>query len=192
MTLPTTDHRRWLQALDAARFGAWDLDPRLEQVHYSPQWKAHLGFPRIAAADSTSFWRCRVHPADVDTMMHSLRAHLDGHADHYSACFRLRSNGSGYRTMVSRGRVIERDATGAATRMVGTMVDLTPRPAATAGHGLAAEDPQAESAASVLGRAPLHLELGLGTSTLLPESPALIDRVADLLDLALRDAGVAA
>ncbi len=192
MTLPTADHRRWLHALDTARFGAWDLDPRLEQVHYSPPWKAHLGFPRLNAADSTSFWRCRVHPADVDAMLHSLRAHLAGHADHYSACYRLRSNGSGYRTMVSRGRVIERDTHGAATRMVGTMVDLTPRPAATAGHGLAAEDPRAEPALAAHDRAPLHLALGLGSGMLPADSAALIDHVADLLDLALRDAGVAA
>ncbi len=188
----TPDHQRWLQALDAGRFGAWDLDPRLELVHYSPKWKAHLGFPRLAAADSTSFWRCRVHPTDVDAMMRSLRAHLDGGADHYSACFRLRSNGSGYRTMVSRGRVVERDASGAALRMVGTMVDLTPRPAANAGHGLAAEDPHAEAAQPAHGRAPLHLALGLGLGAAVAESMGLIDRVADLLDLALRDAGVAA
>ncbi len=192
MPLLTADHRRWLHALDAGRFGAWDLDPRLEQVHYSPQWKAHLGFPRLAAADDTSFWRCRVHPADVDAMMRSLRAHLDGEADHYSACFRLRSNGSGYRTMVSRGRVVERDAQGAALRMVGTMVDLTPRPAANAGHGLASEDPQADPPTAARGRAPLHLALGLGAGTAVAESAVLIDRVADLLDLALRDAGVAA
>ena len=173
MPLLTADHRRWLHALDAGRFGAWDLDPRLEQVHYSPQWKAHLGFPRLAAADDTSFWRCRVHPGDVETMLGSLRSHLDGHADSYSACFRLRSNGSGYRTVVSRGRVIERDARGAATRMVGTMVDLSSRPVVAARQGLASEDPQ-ELLLMAPGRAPL---------------PALMaDHIADLLDIALRDA----
>ena len=107
MPNPTVEHRRWLQAIENAHFGVWDLDPRQETVHYAPAWKARLGFPRVHAADSTSFWRCRVHPGDVERMLGSLRSHLDGHADSYSACFRLRSNGSGYRAMVSRGRVIE-------------------------------------------------------------------------------------
>ena len=173
MPNPTAEHRRWLQAIENAHFGVWDLDPRQETVHYAPAWKARLGFPRLHAADSTSFWRCRVHPGDVERMLGSLRSHLDGHADSYSACFRLRSNGSGYRAMVSRGRVIERDAHGAATRMVGTMIDLSSRPVVAARQGLASEDPQ-ELLLMAPGRALL---------------PALMaEHIADLLDIALRDA----
>ncbi len=173
MPSPTVEERRWLHALETARFGVWDLDPRLETVHYAPAWKARLGFPRVHAPDSTSFWRCRVHPDDVDPMLVSLRSHLDGHADSYTMRFRLRSNGSGYRTMLSRGRVVERDAHGDATRMLGTMVDLTARPVVAARQGLASEDPH-EALLIATERAPL---------------PAVMaDRIGDLLDLALRDA----
>ena len=189
MPTPTVDERRWLHALENARFGVWDLDPRLESVHYAPAWKAHLGFPRVHAADSTSFWRCRVHPNDMDVMLDSLRRHLDGSADSYSACFRLRSNGSGYRTVVSRGRVVERDARGAATRMVGTMVDLTPRPVVVTRHGLASEDPR-EAVMAAPARLPLHAALAAGAAS--EPARTLVDAVSDLLDLALRDAAVAA
>ena len=154
----TIDEHRWLQALENATFGVWDLDPRLEVVHYSPQWKARLGFPRVQAPDSTAFWRCRVHPDDVDSMMGSLRTHLDGDSSSYAMRFRLRSNGSGYRSVLSRGRVVARDDRGQATRMVGTMVDLTGRPAAVAPYGLASEDPRHASVAAGL---PLHAALGV-------------------------------
>jgi hypothetical protein len=183
MTRPTVEERRWLQALENARIGVWDLDPRLETVHYSPAWKARLGFPRVLAPDSTSFWRCRVHPEDVDTMLLSLRSHLDGHAESYTMRFRLRSNGSGYRTMLSRGRVVERDRHGVATRMVGTMVDLTARPVVTTRHGLASEDPH-EAHGSAPVRRPLHAVLGAAD----PVARALVERIDDLLELALRDA----
>lgn len=188
MPNPTVEERRWIDALENARFGVWDLDPRLETVHYAPAWKARLGFPRVQSADSTSFWRCRVHPGDLDAMLGSLRAHLDGHADSYSACFRLRSNGSGYRTMVSRGRVIARDANGVATRMVGTMVDLTSRPVVTARHGLASEDPH-EIAVPSSTHLPLHAALALGSAAAAgSEARTLLDHIDDLLDIALRDA----
>ena len=188
MPRPTPEEDRWLQALERAQFGVWDLDPRLETVHYSPQWKARFGFPRIHAADSTSFWRCRVHPDDVDGMLGSLRRHLDGHADSYAMHFRLRSNGSGYRTVLSRGRVVARDAHGHATRMVGTMIDLTSRPVARASHGLVAEEPHA---APRVQQTSLHALLGLGEAAAATDAPSIVERIDDLLDIALRESAAA-
>lgn len=161
MPHPTPEEQRWLQALDRAQFGVWDLDPRRETVNYSPAWVARLGFVGIPHAHSTWFWRCRVHPDDVDAMLGSLRRHLDGHADSYAMHFRLRSNGSGYRTVLSRGRVVSRDAQGLATRMVGTMIDLTARPLAPALTGPVVAEP--------FGALPL------------------VEQIDDLLDFALRE-----
>lgn len=163
---PAQDVRRWLQALEEARFGVWDLDPRLETVNYSPPWKARFGFAGIAAADSTWFWRCRVHPDDVDGMLGSLRRHLEGDTDSYAMHFRLRSNGSGYRTVLSRGRVVARDARGLATRMVGTMIDLTTRPMPRARGALAADG--ARHAAP-------------------PQHALAVEQIDDLLDIAVRE-----
>jgi hypothetical protein len=196
MSSRTPEEHRWLKALDSGSLGLWDLDPRLETVHYSPKWKARLGFPRVHGADGTGFWRCRVHPHDFDAMLRALRAHLDGSAPSYEVQFRLRSNGSGYRTVLSRGRVVARDASGAATRMIGTMVDLTDRPHVVAGPGLVTEDPRHEVAVS---RVPFHVLLGVseGPASAWPpgaraDRRQLLDQVHDLLDLALIDAGAKA
>lgn len=175
--------QRWRLAIENASFGVWDLDPFQEMVHYSPPWKARLGFPRIHEPDNTGFWRCRVHPDDLESMQGSLRSHLDGKASSYEMRFRLRSNGSGYRTVLSRGRVVERDANGNATRMVGTMVDLTGRPTTQSLHGLAAEDP--EQVIERPSRLPLHAILGVVGAPY--EAHPLIERVSDLLDLALSE-----
>lgn len=128
MNLQHTVDLRWQQAIEAGLLDAWDLRPELETVHHSPQWKIRLGYPEPQSADSTHFWRCRVHPDDLEPMLQAMRAHFQGQADCYIAQFRIRSNGSGYRTVHSRGRVIERSAEGRVARMVGTMIDLTPRP----------------------------------------------------------------
>ncbi|MBC7994201.1 MAG: PAS domain-containing protein [Rhizobacter sp.] len=173
--------QRWRLAIENAIFGVWDLDPCREMVHYSPQWKARFGFPRIHEPDSTGFWRCRVHPDDLEPMQGSLRSHLAGQVSSYEMRFRVRSNGSGYRTVLSRGRVVERDAGGNATRMVGTMIDLTGRPATMSLHGLATEDPQ--QPVETPCRPPLHAILGATGS---PHEPhPLIEQIGDLLELAL-------
>lgn len=118
----------WRAAVQAGELGLWDLRHESETVQHSPQWKARLGFPEPQRPDSTHFWRCRVHPEDLEPMIAAMRAHLRGEVDSYQARFRLRSNGSGYRLLQSRGRVVARNAQGRALRMVGTMIDLTDRP----------------------------------------------------------------
>jgi hypothetical protein len=188
----TSEERRWEKALRSGAFGVWDLNPVMEMVHYSPRWKEHLGFPMVQAADSTAFWRCRVHPEDLQPMMKALRAHLDGFTATYEMRFRLRSNGSGYRTMLSQGRVIERDHRGDPTRMLGTMVDLTDRPA-TPPPGLLADDPALLAPAGA--QVPFHRLLGISPPLCSAGPDAgselrdrLLGQVDDLLDQALRRA----
>ncbi len=133
--------------------------------------------------------------------------HLDGKASSYEMRFRLqmrfrlRSNGSGYRTVLSRGRVVERDPHGNATRMVGTMVDLSDRPVTAVPHGLATEDPEQPIE---LTRLPLHALLGVACPHAEMGGPAnmafgaegsesahdahrLIGLIRDLLDMALHE-----
>ncbi len=187
----TPEERRWASAIDRARFGVWDLDPRRELVHYPPQWKARFGFPRIHAPDSSTFWRCRVHPDDFAPMVRSLRAHLDGSSVTYEACFRLRSNGAGYRTVRSRGRVVARDAEGRATRMVGTMVDVHPLASTGRKSGLASDGPEPSPRWS---GPPFHAVFTVEERTVagaVEERRRLVDRVGDLLDVALRESGAA-
>lgn len=176
---------RLREAVDAGELGLWDLRPELETVHYSPQWKSRLGFPEPDGADSTHFWRCRVHPDDLQGMLTTMGAHTRGAAPRYESKFRLRSNGSGYRLMHSRGRVIEWSADGRASRMVGTMVDLTARPCTPRG-GLA------EGADGPVARVPLALPFhvllsarrtGGGTDTAAAAATAAErKRVLDLMD----------
>jgi hypothetical protein len=203
MGMQTLAEQAWRQAIECGELGVWDLRPPLDTVHHSPQWKERLGFPNVREADSTDFWRCRVHPDDLDSMLEAIHTHTDGSSRSYEARFRLRSNGSGYRLLHSRGRVVERDARGLAVRMIGTMVDLTERPPSPRG-GLpdgARNGIVAESLAH-----PFHIFLsgprrradaaGSGTSTdPAYEEERVVDLVRDLLDASveqLQEIGVAA
>jgi hypothetical protein len=118
----------WRQAVATGELGLWDLRPELETVQHSPIWKQRLGFPEPQLSDSTHFWRCRVHPQDLQAMLAAMDEHTRGTQPTYEARFRLRSNGSGYRLVHSRGRIIERNDEGRTLRMVGTTIDLTERP----------------------------------------------------------------
>jgi PAS domain S-box-containing protein len=118
---------RWELAIRSAGFGVWDLDPRGQTVHYPPQWKSLLGYEDRDERDSTATWRARVHPDDLEPMLQALQAHMDGRSESYEKEFRLRAADGGYRIVLSRGRVVARDASGHALRVVGTLTDLTQR-----------------------------------------------------------------
>jgi PAS domain S-box-containing protein len=118
---------RWELAIQTAAFGVWDLDPCAQTVHYSPQWKAMLGYEARDERESTATWRARVHPDDIGPMIRALDAHLDARDLAYEQEFRLRAADGRYRTVLSRGRVVARDANGRALRAVGTLTDLTDR-----------------------------------------------------------------
>ena len=118
---------RWQLAMMSAGFGIWDLAPDEQTVHYSPQWKGMLGYDDRDERDSTATWRARVHPDDLEPMLQALQAHLEGRTAAYEKEFRLRAADGRYRFVLSRGRVVARDATGRALRVVGTLTDLTAR-----------------------------------------------------------------
>lgn len=180
---------RWMRAIEMGELGVWDLRHELETVQHSPQWKQRLGFPEPHSADSTHFWRCRVHPDDLEAMLAAMKAHASGSQPSYEARFRLRSNGSGYRLVHSRGRVVERSAEGRAVRMVGTMIDLTASPL-TPREGLP-HGPRGPMAGLPLAL-PLHQLLGLQRSGMEPadaqaarmmtERDRLLGLIEDLLD----------
>lgn len=125
---PPSEHRLGL-AEQHAGFGVWDLDVARATVHYSPHWKAQLGYAPTDTPDTTATWRGRVHPDDLQPMVDALNAHLGGRTPDYEHEFRLRAADDSYRWVLSRGCVVERDADGRALRAVGTLVDMTRRQA---------------------------------------------------------------
>ena len=119
--------QRWGLALQSAGFGVWDLDVPGQTVHFSPQWKAMLGYGNADEADSTETWRQRVHADDLPLMLHRLTEHLADRTEGYEIEFRLRAASGRYHWVISRGRVVERGPERQALRAVGTLTDLSDR-----------------------------------------------------------------
>ncbi len=73
-------------------------------------------------------WRDRlIHPDDADMLPVAVQRHLRGEVDSFEAEYRMRAANGEWIWIHDRGRVVERDATGAPLRMAGTMKDVTER-----------------------------------------------------------------
>jgi diguanylate cyclase (GGDEF)-like protein/PAS domain S-box-containing protein len=116
-------------AIQGANDGLWDWDVRADRLYFSPRWKAMLGYAEEDVGDAPGEWLGRVHPDDRASLSQALDAHLAGASRHFEHEHRVQHRDGDYRWMLARGIAV-RDATGRATRVVGSQTDVTDRKAA--------------------------------------------------------------
>ena len=104
----------------------WDWDLIRNELYFSPQWWAQLGYiPNKLPADA-ALWERLVHPDDGEHMSAVFSGALKSRIDSYEIEFRLRHKDGHYVPVLTRG-FISRDAKGKPVRVTGTNMDLTER-----------------------------------------------------------------
>jgi len=125
---------RLCAVLDSVGDGSWDWNIRSGEVFYSDRWLESLGFERGNVRPHVSFWEDLIHPDDIDRVWTHLSPHIEGHTDRFALEYRLRRASGDYRWTLDRGRVVERDDSGEAIRMVGTNCDISEERSGDAGR----------------------------------------------------------
>jgi len=118
---------RWSFALEGAGEGVWDWNMVTNKVQYSKRWKEMIGFKEDEISDSLEEWSSRVHPDDLPNVMTDVTANIEGKTVSFSNEHRFRQKDGTYKWIHDRGMVVERDASGCPTRMVGTHSDISER-----------------------------------------------------------------
>ena len=112
-------------ALEASGDGLWDWDLRTGQTHLSPSYYAMTGYRAEDEPGSFDFFRRLVHPDDWREVMAAMESHLRGETSISEIAYRMITASGAIRWIRGRGRVVERDATGAPLRMLGLITDVT-------------------------------------------------------------------
>jgi diguanylate cyclase (GGDEF)-like protein/PAS domain S-box-containing protein len=114
-------------ALSGADLGMWDWDIRSGRVVRNDRWAAICGYgPGEIDADFNG-WERMVHPRDLAEAKRRLEAHAAGLTPTFEAEYRLQTRQGNWVWIDDRGKVVERDAEGRATRVAGTVQDITER-----------------------------------------------------------------
>lgn len=113
-------------AVRAASIGYWDSDLIAKTVHYSPEWKAQLGYQPEELPSNFGIWRELLHPEDRAAALARVSDYLEGRATAYVTEFRLRHKDGSYRWIHSRGNLIK-DSAGQPVRLIGCHLDITTR-----------------------------------------------------------------
>ena len=122
-----TSEERFELALDATSDGLWDWDITNNIAYLSPSYCRMLGYePGELGENVQSKWIDLLHPDERDTVVATASQRLETEGG-YEQEFRMRTKDGSYSWILSRGKVVARDANGRPSRAVGTHVDLTAR-----------------------------------------------------------------
>ncbi|MBO0662144.1 CHASE domain-containing protein [Jiella sp. MQZ9-1] len=120
-----TSEKRWSHALQGANLGVFDINLVTGRSFVSETWKTMLGFSPDARIEPQTEWLTRVHPDDLPYVQAADIECLDGRRDRSIAEYRLQRADDQWIWLRSDATVIERDASGKATRLIGVQMDVT-------------------------------------------------------------------
>lgn len=119
--------QRLNMAITAANDGLWDWNIPKNEAYYSPRWFSMLGYAPDEFPPTVETWEKLLHPNDGERTLQGLRSHLEKSQGEFTAEFRMRTKAGGYRWILTRGQVTERNKDGEPERMTGTHQDITER-----------------------------------------------------------------
>ena len=120
-----TERNRLSLLLDATRLGTWEWNPQNDKTIFNDRWAKMFGYEPGELDDNVETWSSRLHPDDYDKAWQAIKDHLDGVTPFYESEHRILHRSGRWVYVLDRGRIIERDAQGRATRYAGTVTDVT-------------------------------------------------------------------
>ena len=118
---------RWQFALEGARQGVWDWNPKSDQVMFSRSWKEMIGYGEQEFPNTRAAWIEHLHPDDKDRVLTAIRDYFTGTRPFYSVEFRMRCKDGSWKWILSRGKLVSRDMDGNPLRIIGTHSDISER-----------------------------------------------------------------
>ncbi|MBI5103158.1 MAG: PAS domain S-box protein [Nitrospirae bacterium] len=113
--------------MEATSDGLFDWSISSGEVFFSARCLAMLGYPPEELPSSFATFKSLLHPGDRPIAFDVVRQYIHNKINNHEVEFRLKTKAGGWSWVLSRGRVVLRDAEGTPLRIVGTHVDITER-----------------------------------------------------------------
>ncbi len=115
-------------ALQVSNEGVWDWNLITDEVFFSPRYFTMLGYEPDEFPKSVDTWKMLMHPDDREEAIVKAKEYLEEkRGKGYQIEFRMCTKDGNAVDILARGEVVEADAAGRPTRMVGTHMDITDR-----------------------------------------------------------------
>ena len=102
----------------------WDWNITTGKIYRSNIWGS-LEFPQDGTRNSSSKENTNIHQHDIARVKTALDDHFANKTEHFEATYRVKGNNSSWIWILDRGKIVERDEKNNATRMTGTLKDIS-------------------------------------------------------------------
>ena len=125
-TALSASEERFRLAMDATSDALWDWDIRTDAIYFSPAYFNMLGYePFDEPLITHHVWKEFIHPEDLILVENAYLGCIENKHEYFEIMFRMRTKTDDWKWILNRGKAVNRDASGRALRMVGTLVDIT-------------------------------------------------------------------
>lgn len=114
-------------ALRSSNSGFWEWNIVKNRIRFSPEWRELLKLPPGNDEMDLTDWVNALDPNYRRSHHTDMMNHLKGLTPMFEHEYRVKTGDGGFRWILSRGKVVERDASGRATQVVGVYTDVTDR-----------------------------------------------------------------
>lgn len=114
-------------ALYGGKLAWWEWRKDTGEVNFSDAKVTMLGYDPDSFPRTLEAFLELVHPEDSEANLQSMRHHLEGKIPAYDSEYRIRTKDGNYVWYWDRGRIVEYDDEGAASRLVGLVINVNDR-----------------------------------------------------------------
>jgi PAS domain S-box-containing protein len=111
-------------SLEGSNLALWDWDIVGDRVYLSDRWALMMGGERQETLLTSEQLFDLVHPQERSLVRANLESVFKGKSEFYSVEFRAKRSDADWAWVHTHGKVVERDASGRATRMTGTTMRM--------------------------------------------------------------------
>jgi len=118
---------RFRLALSSVNEVIWEINFVTGKTFISEKFWEILPFAMEEMAIDFRNWINLIHPDDVEIVNDKIQEHSRGHSSQLNLEYRIKDKFGGWHWVLTKGRIVERDANGKIIRVVGTHTDIGPR-----------------------------------------------------------------
>lgn len=117
--------QRLTNSLNIGKMAWWEWDLVSGKVSFDAKKATMIGYS-VEEFPTDVFKICDlIHPDDYENTMQIMRNHLEGKTPNWIATYRIKRKDGSYGWYYDRGEIIERNAKGNPTKLIGTVIDVS-------------------------------------------------------------------
>lgn len=112
-------------AMEASELSMWDWNVELDQVSYNDQWRSSLGIEPGELLKREALSDRLMLPSDDAGVLEKFERHFYGGSPAFASEYRLPTHDGTCKWFLAHAKVVRRDATGKALRIIGVLQDIS-------------------------------------------------------------------